>query len=180
MRDAQRRGAIETTILRPCWFYGPGQPERQTRFFKMIQKGRPVMFGDGHNQRSMSYVDNTVDALMLVLENEKAVGQTYWIADERPYRTVEIYATVAEILQVDLKPRRVPSLVSQTCRVVDKLLQSANTYVQEIHVAGEMDQNIVCDIGKARRELGYEPKIGLREGMRRSLEWCREMNYVSW
>jgi nucleoside-diphosphate-sugar epimerase len=39
-------------------------------------------------------------------------------------------------------------------------------------VLSEMDKNISCSIDKARRELGYEPKIALREGMRRSIRWC--------
>jgi nucleoside-diphosphate-sugar epimerase len=37
-----------------------------------------------------------------------------------------------------------------------------------------MNKNIACDIGKARRELGYDPKVALEEGMRRSIQWCLE------
>jgi nucleoside-diphosphate-sugar epimerase len=44
--------------------------------------------------------------------------------------------------------------------------------VQQIHVLGEMDKNIACDIGVARVELGYEPDVELYEGMRRSVRWC--------
>ena len=53
------------------------------------------------------------------------------------------------------------------------MLQAAGSYITEIHVAGEMNKDIACSIEKARNELGYEPKIELREGMRRSIEWCR-------
>jgi len=91
-----REGKINTTIIRPCWFYGPNQPLRQTTFFKMIKKGNPLVFGDGNNLRSMSYVDNIVQAMILASQSEKANGQTYWIADERPYPTIEIYQTVAD------------------------------------------------------------------------------------
>ena len=45
--DFVKRGRIEVVIVRPCWFYGPGQPDRQTRFFRMIKSGKPLMFGDG-------------------------------------------------------------------------------------------------------------------------------------
>lgn len=169
---------IETVILRPCWFYGPGQPPRQTTFFKMIQKGDPIVFGSGLSLRSMSYVDNTVRAMLLAMDSESARGQAYWIADARPYRVLEIYWTVADILGVELRPRHLPSSVSRACRLGDRILQRVGAYVKEIHVAGEMDQNIVCDIGKAQRELGYEPKIELREGMRRSIEWCKSRGYL--
>ena len=57
---AANGGGIETVILRPCWFYGPDQPPRQTTFFTMIKDGKAPIVGDGESRRSMSYVDNTV------------------------------------------------------------------------------------------------------------------------
>ena len=96
-------GAIETVILRPCWYYGTRQPARQTRFFRMIKSGKPIFFGDGTNERSMAYIDNVVEALLLAESCEHANGQMYWIADERPYPTLEIYGTVANLLGVDLR-----------------------------------------------------------------------------
>jgi nucleoside-diphosphate-sugar epimerase len=168
---------LETVILRPCWFYGPHQPERQTRFFRMIKKGDPLMFGDGENLRSMSYIDNTCQAMLLAAENEKANGQTYWIADAITYSTNEIYTTIAELLGVEkFKPRRLPNIVSELFLLTDKLLQGLGAYVKEIHVAGEMNKDIACSIEKAKKELGYDPKIELREGMKRSIEWCRHNN----
>jgi nucleoside-diphosphate-sugar epimerase len=175
VQNFQKQEKIETVIVRPCWFYGPNQPARQTRFFKMIKAGNPIVFGDGNNLRSMSYVDNLVQGLVLAEKTEKASGQIYWIADARPYPTNEIYRTVAELLDVkDFKPRHIPALASTVAEIVDTLLQAAGMYWTEVHVAGEMDKDIACSIDKARAELGYNPKIDLREGMRRSIEWCRK------
>ena len=42
----------------------------------------------------------------------------------------------------------------------------------EIHVLSEMNKTIACSVDKARDELGYRPGVELREGMRRSVEWC--------
>jgi nucleoside-diphosphate-sugar epimerase len=41
-----------------------------------------------------------------------------------------------------------------------------------------MNKDIACSIDKARKELGYDPKIDLKEGMRRSLEWCRKVGLL--
>ncbi|MFZ5955055.1 MAG: NAD-dependent epimerase/dehydratase family protein [Nanoarchaeota archaeon] len=169
-----KEGKIDVTIIRPCWFYGPNQPLRQTTFFKMIKKGNPIVFGDGQNLRSMSYVDNIVQGLILAAESKKSSGQTYWIADSKPYSTLEIYGTIADLLNVKLKPRFVPGLMSTMCEISDGILQGTGLYIKEIHVAGEMNKNIACSIEKARKELGYNPKIDLREGMKRSIEWCRK------
>jgi len=179
VNNFQRSGRIETVILRPCWFYGPNQPARQTTFFTMIQKGNPIMFGDGWNLRSMSYVDNTSQAMLLAAESKKAVGQTYWVADARPYTSYEIYKTVAELLEVkNFKPRYLPNLSSEVFLLADRILQGLGRYVKEIHVAGEMNKDIACSIDKARDQLGYEPKTGLGEGMRRSIEWCRKVRLL--
>ena len=56
----------------------------------------------------------------------------------------------------------------------DALLQRAGRYVQQVHVLGEMDKTIACDISAARADLGYEPTVELEEGMRRSIQWCVE------
>ncbi len=174
VREHQRGGRLETVILRPCWYYGPHQPDRQTTFFRMIKKNHPLMFGDGNNLRSMSYVDNASQAMILAAENRKAAGQTYWIADAKPYTANEIYSTVASLLGVrNFRPLRLPGFVSDACAIADSMLQSLGQYLKEIHVAGEMNKNIACSIEKAQEELGYVPSIALEEGMRRSIEWCR-------
>ncbi|MFA5935811.1 MAG: NAD-dependent epimerase/dehydratase family protein [Patescibacteria group bacterium] len=173
VNKANAEGKIKTTIIRPCWFYGPNQPARQSRFFRMIKSGKPIVFGDGKNLRSMSYVDNTVQGLLRAESSSNAIGQTYWIADARPYETNEIYQTVAELLGVKLTPRFIPGIASDICELVDDALQAVGMYSTDFHVAGEMNKDIACSIEKARREIGYEPTIDLREGMRRSIEWCR-------
>jgi len=167
-------GRIETVIIRPCWYYGPHQPDRQTRLFKMIKSGKPLMFGKGNNLRSMSYIDNVVQGLLLAEKTPQANGQTYWIADESPYPTIEIYRTIAELLGVKLRPRFLPGFSSAIGELADGFLQAAGQYLAEIHVAGEMAKDIWCSIDKAKRELGYQPTVGLEEGMRRSITWCRE------
>jgi len=174
VQKAAQEGKIETVIIRPCWFYGPRQPLRQTTFFKMIKKGAPIMFGNGNNLRSMSYVDNIVQGILLAMVKEGVSGQTYWIADEKPYTTNEIYSTVAELLGVrQLKPKKIPGFSSNIFEIADGVLQKVGIYQQEIHVAGEMARSIACSVDKAKRELGYKPDVSLKEGMRRSIEWCK-------
>lgn len=172
---------IEAVILRTCWFYGPGQPERQTRFFRMIKSGRPIIFGSGKNLRSLSYIDNSVQGLLLAERADNANGKIYWIADKQPYTTFEIYQTAAELLGVRdrLSPFFLPGAVSAICRAADYSLQKIGLYVTEIHVAGEMDRDIACSVNRAERELGYKPSVELREGMERSIKWCLDNGMLS-
>jgi nucleoside-diphosphate-sugar epimerase len=175
---AARNGGPETVILRPCWFYGPDQPPRQTTFFQMIKDGKAPIVGDGECRRSMSYVDNTALGLLLAAARPQAAGETYWIADERPYSMNEIVETVESVLEQDFgmsvahDRMRLPSVASEVAYAVDKTLQRAGLYQQKVHVLSEMNKTIACSVRKAREELGYRPSIELREGMRRSVEWC--------
>jgi nucleoside-diphosphate-sugar epimerase len=178
VRDRQQRGLIETVILRPPWFYGPNQPPRQTLFFRMIRDGKAPIVGSGKNLRSMGYVDNLCQGLLLAAICEHANGQTYWIADRRPYSMNEIVDTVEGLLEKEFGHKcrhrrlRLPGLASSVARLMDAALQSLGLYHQKIHVLSEMNQTIACSVAKAEQELGYRPAIELEEGMRRSLAWC--------
>ncbi len=178
LNAAHRSGAVETVILRPCWFYGPEQPPRQSRFFQMIKQGKAPIVGDGECRRSMSYVDNTSLGLLLAAATEQAAGETYWIADERPYSMNEIVDTVEELLEKEFAMdvahdrMRLPSVASEVALGLDATLQKAGFYQQELHVLSEMNKTIACTVDKARDQLGYRPSVDLREGMRRSIEWC--------
>jgi nucleoside-diphosphate-sugar epimerase len=180
IRALRDGGRIEAVIVRPPWFYGPNQPPRQTEFFRMIRDGKAPVVGGGENLRSMAYVDNLCQGLLLAAMVEKADGQAYWIADARPYSMNEIISTVERVLAVDFGHRctggrlRLPGAVSGLARLADATLQKAGLYHPKIHVLSEMSQSIACSVAKARRELGYRPTVELEEGMRRSLRWLAD------
>jgi len=180
VQQAQASGRIETVIIRPPWFYGPHQPPRQTLFFRMIKEGRFPILGNGEQRRSMAYVDNICQGMVLAATVAEASGRAYWIADERPYPIHEIVATVEEVLEEELgirppaKRLTLPSAVGDFATAVDGILQFAGVYNQKVHVLGEMNKTIACSIARAQAELGYQPEFSLREGMRAAVRWCVE------
>ena len=93
--------APEIVIVRAPWFYGPGQPARQTLFFTMIKDGSFPLVGDGSNRRSMAYVDNLAQGILLAAAHPSAAGNIYWLADETPYSMLEIVDTVRSVLGDD-------------------------------------------------------------------------------
>jgi nucleoside-diphosphate-sugar epimerase len=175
----QAAGRLQTVIVRAPWFYGPFQPARQSEFFRMVRDGKGPIVGGGHNQRSMAYIDNLCQGLLLAAQHEKANGQIYWVADERPYPMTVIIDTVERLLESEFgmpckhKRLRLPGLVSEVAFAVDWALQSVGLYQQKIHVLSEMNKTIACAIDKARDELGYRPTVALEEGMRRSIAWAK-------
>ena len=168
--------ALDTVTVRAPWFYGPGQPARQTQFFTMIKRGTFPILGDGTQRRSMAYVENLCDGLVLC-ETRAHAGDVFWIADERPYSINEIVDTVERVLHRDFRipvsrrRLRLPSLTADVARLCDRGMQAIGLYDQRVHVLSEMNLTIACSIDKARRQLGYQPAVTLEEGMRRSVAW---------
>lgn len=181
VRRYGREYGLDYTIIRPCWYYGPRQPERMATLMQMVKGGNPLIFGDGQNLRSMTYIPALVDAIQLTLDQSStALNETYWIADEEPYTTNHIYETIAECLGVaeELNPRYIPKSISKLMEVADKSMARLGMYEQHVHVAGEMSRTIACDPSKAMSELGYEPPSRLKPGMSDSVEWAREHGQV--
>ncbi len=175
----QAERGLNAVIVRPPWFYGPYQPPRQTTFFKLVRTGKFPVIGDGSQRRSMVYVDNLVDGLLAAEAADTPPGRGYWIADARPYPLREIVETVIRALSdegyaVKAPGKSLPGFVGRLAESVDRAIQRTGRYQQQIHVLGEMDKTIACDISASVAELGYQPKVELYDGMRRSIQWCRE------
>ncbi len=176
--DAVTRG-LDATIVRPPWFYGPFQPPRQTTFFRLVRAGRFPVVGNGEQRRSMVYIENLVDGVIAAELTPAAKGRCYWVADARAYTVNEIVDTVGRALRdegfsVKEPSARLPAVAGRVAELGDRVVQRLGRYQQQLHVLGEMNHTIACDISVTRAELGYEPRIELYEGMRDSIRWCVE------
>jgi nucleoside-diphosphate-sugar epimerase len=175
---AHGRGDVEAVVLRPPWFYGPYQPERQTRWLRAVRRNRFPLIGDGTNRRSMVFTGNLVHAVLRAEQARAAAGRAYWIADGPPPTMHEVLDTVRAALAAEGfapsgGPRlRAPRAVGEVAERIDGFLQSRGRYSQVLHVLGELKDTIACDIGRAEAELGYRPPTTLLDGMRESIRWC--------
>jgi nucleoside-diphosphate-sugar epimerase len=174
--NAAQRGDVDAVIVRPPWFYGPHQPERQTQWLRAVRRGRFPLVGDGSNRRSMVYTGNLVHGILRA-EAAAPTGAAYWIADAEPHTMIDVLATVrtaleAEGLATSGAQPRLPRLAGVVAEGADRALQRAGRYVQAVHVLGELKETIACDVSRARAEIGYAPTVDLLEGMRASIRWC--------
>ena len=91
-----------------------------------------------------------------------------------------IVETVAGLLEnefgltVKSAAPRYPGIIADVSRLVDRISQGLGVYNQSIHILSEMNVSIACSVDKAKSTLGFEPRISLREGMRKSIQWCLE------
>ena len=180
VRQFVERGLPAVTI-RPAAIYGPGDPERFLMLFRRVETGRFAMFGDGRAHYHPLYVDNLVDAFLLAAGTERRHGEAYLIADDDYYTLNELVTAIGEALGVAVRithyPFRPLWLAALLCEVACKPLP-----VEPPLFRRRVDwfrQNRAFDIRKAKLELGYEPKIHLREGLARTAQWYRDHGYIS-
>ncbi|HEY6065936.1 MAG TPA: NAD-dependent epimerase/dehydratase family protein [Thermoanaerobaculia bacterium] len=180
VNEAFEERRLETVVLRPCRFYGPGQHAARTRLYRMIRRGEMLVLGKGDALWSMSYIDNTCQALLLAEGSAAAAGRTYWIADRRPYTVAEITDTVETVLERDFgipvahRRRKLPVAAGRIAAAADVVLQRFGFIEKHLHALGHLQESGACSIAAAERDLGYDPKIELEEGTRRSIRWCLE------
>jgi len=171
---------MKTTTIRPAAIYGPGDPERFFMIYKRVASGTFPMFGDGHTLYHPLYIDNLVDAFLLASEPGKGDGEAYLIADEEYVEINDLVRMVGESLGIDVKIPHYPVLplviAGHVCETVCKPFGIAPPIFPRR--VDWFRQNRAFKIDKAKRDLGYKPKIGLAEGLKRTAEWYRAEGYL--
>jgi len=178
--DEYYKKGMKTTILRPAAIYGPGDPERFFMIFKRVSKGTFPIFGNGRTLYHPLYIDNLVDAFILAMQDGRGEGEAYLIADENYVGVEELVQKVGQALQVKVETPHYPMLplrlAGYLCEAVCKPLRIAPPIFPR-----RVDwyrQNRAFNINKAKQDLGYQPKVGLEEGLKKTAEWYQREGYL--
>jgi CDP-glucose 4,6-dehydratase len=118
-----------------------------------IDGRRPEIRSDGTPERDLLYVEDAARAYLAIaeaLEGGKAAGEAFNAGGDRPYTVAEVVSVIAKVAGSDLDPD----------------FQGDGT------PAGEIDRQFL-DSTKLRQATGWEPQVGLEEGLRRTIEWYR-------
>lgn len=171
---------LPSVILRPTAIYGPGDPERFLMIYRRVKTGVFPMFGTGRITYHPLYIDNLSDAFELAMEKEEVLGQAYLIADEDYIAIEDLVKAVARVMGREVKIPHLPFwplfLASFLCEGVCKPLGITPPIFRRR--ADWYRQNRAFTIEKARKELGYNPKIDLTEGLTRTYQWYLKHGYL--
>jgi nucleoside-diphosphate-sugar epimerase len=174
------RGGLEAAVVRPMGIYGPGDPGRFLMLFRQARKGRFPMFGDGQTYYHPLYIDNLIYAFELCAEQRKAVGETYLVGDDRYVSLNELVRAVARALEQRVRIVYLPFAplwaASALCEAACMPLGIEPPLFRRR--ADWYRQTRAFTIAKAQRELGYVPRVGLDEGLRRTAAWYRANGYL--
>lgn len=174
------RDRIDYTILRPTAIYGPGDPGRFVMIYRRAKKGVFPMFGSGRTFYHPVYIDNLVDAFLLCSAPGVGTGNAYIIADAEYFPISELVKRVGRSIGVDVKVPRYPILpLILAGHVFEKVCKPFG--IEPPIFPRRVDwfrQVRAFRIDAAVADLGYSPRIGIDEGLRRTGEWYLENGYL--
>ncbi|MCA1642814.1 MAG: SDR family oxidoreductase [Acidobacteria bacterium] len=156
-----RAYGLETVALRYFNIFGPRQdPSSQysgviSRFIAALAGGTtPVIYGDGEQTRDFTYVANAVEANLLAAESARAVGHVINVANGRQ-------TSLNELLSI------LKGITGRT---------GVGTDYREPR-AGDVRHSL-ADITRARDLLGYEPRVGMEEGLQKTIDWWEQSRFA--
>lgn len=177
--QAARDTGIEVVIARPTGIYGPGD-RRLLKLFRGVARRKFIILGDGRIYYHLTYIDDLVEGFRLCGEVPQAAGRTYILAGGEVTTLNELVALVAEEAKVPAPRIHLPVwpfwLAGAACEVVcGPLGIEPPLYRRRVDF---FTKSRAFDITRARAELGYAPRVSLREGIRRTLEWYRAAGWL--
>lgn len=175
---AYERG-LSTITLRPRGLFGPGDTTLIPRLINAHEKGRLPIIGDGSTTLDITYIDNVSLAVLNSLDAPASCsGQKYNITNGEP---IKLWETVDWILtQVGRKfePKKIPFfliyVITGLSEFFSKHFLNNREPTLTRYTAGLLAKSQTLDISKARTQLGYNPKVSMRDGLNRTLVWWKE------
>lgn len=178
-REAAARTRTPLVIARPSGIYGPGD-RRLLKLFRGVAHRRFVVLGDGEIFYHLTYIDDLVEGFRLCGEVPDAAGRTYILAGGEVPTLNHLVAIIAE--QAGVAPPRLHLpvwpvwLAGAACEALCRPFGiEPPLYRRRVDF---FTKSRAFDISRARRELGFEPTVGLREGVRQTLAWYREHGWI--
>lgn len=158
----QDEHAVPVAILRYFGGYGPNQNLTwwggpQSVFIDCALRRKPIpVHGDGRQTRSFTYISDMIEGTISAIENEKAIGQVFNIGNKR------------EIAIIDL--------AKMIWRMINSNEEPMFEFISYQSFSGKYEDvpRRVPDISKAKKLLGFEPKVELEEGLPITIEWQRQ------
>jgi nucleoside-diphosphate-sugar epimerase len=178
-RDAGTRTGIEVTIARPSGIYGPGD-RRLLKLFGGVARRRFPMLGSGEIYYHLTYIDDLVEGFRLCGEVPAAANRTYILAGGEVTTLNELVKIVAEVAGVEPPRMHFPVWPVWTAAAVCEAV-CVPFGIEPPLYRRRVDfytKSRAFDITRARQELGFAPRVGLREGIARTLAWGREHGLV--
>jgi len=174
---------INASLVYPVWVYGPGD----RTLFPLLADGirrRQLFYWSHHASMSMVYIDNLVYLLMLAAVHPDAVGEGFLAYDGEEITFEEVCERIAARIHAKPPSLYLPfNVVYRLAGMLEALYRAIKSSKRPLltrHAVNLLASRAVVDASKARRVLGWSPRVGQEEGIRRSLDWLVSVDPAEW
>jgi len=172
---------LPITIIRPGAVYGPRDHDTFA-FFRWIHRGILPIVGSEQKRVALIYARDLVEGILVATHDKRAIGQIYFLANGDCPTWGELFSVASQIAGKKLIKWRLPnfSIYVVAAAAEPLALITGRAALFSFEKARELAQaSWSCDAGKARRELGYEAKTPLLDGMKETIEWYRREGWLN-
>jgi dihydroflavonol-4-reductase len=172
---------VPVVVLRPSQIYGPGDARSEIlTLVRLAKRGLVPMFGGGEGLVPWVFVSDVVEAALAAAEEPAAIGRTYIISDSESYPFADVVRAIAAALGRKRGGVAIPLAIAQPAiaalEVAATMLGRDPLFTQ--HRLASMCGRRLVDIARAQRELKFVPRVGLDEGIHRTVRWYVEQRMV--
>lgn len=170
-----RRHGLPLTVIRPSWLYGPRDRTSIARLARGLRARQVMILGRGDNRLNSVYAGNVAEACLLAGEHAAAVGQAYNITNDGPITQQAFLNLFADALAA---PRPFVKMFYPVAFAwagllegIYRLVRAERPPVITRYATWLLGRDTYYTTDKAERELGWRPRVGYAEGIRRTVEW---------
>lgn len=169
---------LATVALRPHLIWGPGDNHLIPRLVARAQAGKLRIIGDGRNRVDCTYIDNAADAHILAADRlhpgSPIAGRTYFLAQDEPVLLWEFINRILDCAGVPPVTKRIPAGIAYAAGAVleaaHRLFRLPGEPRMTRFLAKQLSTCHWFNLAAARRDLGYEPRVNVEEGLARLRE----------
>ncbi|MBM4340198.1 MAG: NAD-dependent epimerase/dehydratase family protein [Deltaproteobacteria bacterium] len=176
---SHQEGRLPVVVMQPANVYGPNSNPWTIRPIKLVNSGQMILINGGIGLCNYVYIDHLIDATLAATKNDQSIGQAYLVSDGNPVMWKEFfgyYARMAGKSKIKSVPEGVAWIIALGMELTSKFSGKPPKISRE--AVRYLTRQSHFSIEKAKRELEYQPRFSLEEGMKLTEQWLRETGYL--
>ena len=171
---------LPSAIVRPPAVYGP-RDYALLELFKAIARGMMPMIGRYDKQVSLVHARDLADGIILAGESDRSTGRAYFISSEEVYSMRELAERIAGMMGRRARQLAIPRTLAFGVALAAEgmaALTRKPPVINRDKVRDLSERYWGCSIERAKRELGYTPRISIEDGLRETIDWYKREGWL--